>query len=166
MRAEHAVEIRSPQRGSKKALVEQAVSNAREALGRKLAETRSQAQLLDGVQKVFGLPRRPERIEVYDNSHIQGSNALGAMIVAGPEGFEKTSYRRFNMKGDDAATNDDFAMMKAMLRRRLISSEASQRPTPSTKKWKRSSRRRSRRASRAANYRLVKSLMFAAPSAP
>ena len=119
LRAEHAVEIRSPQRGSKKALVEQAVSNAREALGRKLAETRSQAQLLDGVQKVFGLPRRPERIEVYDNSHIQGSNALGAMIVAGPEGFEKTSYRRFNMKGDDAATNDDFAMMKAMLRRRL-----------------------------------------------
>ena len=119
LRAGHAVEIRQPRRGSKKALVEAATRNAREALGRQLAETRSQAQLLDGVAKVFGLETRPERIEVYDNSHIQGSNALGAMIVAGPEGFEKTSYRKFNMKGDDAATNDDFAMMKAMLRRRF-----------------------------------------------
>ncbi|MFP4518633.1 MAG: helix-hairpin-helix domain-containing protein, partial [Oceanicaulis sp.] len=119
LRAGHAVEIRQPQRGSKKALVEAATRNAREALGRQLAESRSQAQLLDGVAKVFGLDARPERIEVYDNSHIQGSNALGAMIVAGPEGFEKTSYRKFNMKGDDAATNDDFAMMQAMLRRRF-----------------------------------------------
>ena len=119
LRAEHAVEIRAPQRGSKKALVDQVLQNAREALGRKLAETRSQAQLLDGVKKVFGLERRPERIEVYDNSHIQGTNALGAMIVAGPEGFEKTGYRRFNMKGADAAPDDDFAMMQAMLRRRL-----------------------------------------------
>jgi len=119
LRAGHAVEVRQPQRGSKKALVEAAVRNAKEALGRQLAETRSQAQLLDGVAKVFGLEARPERIEVYDNSHIQGTNALGAMIVAGPEGFEKTSYRKFNMKGDDAATNDDFAMMKAMLRRRF-----------------------------------------------
>ncbi|MGX6647969.1 excinuclease ABC subunit UvrC [Maricaulaceae bacterium MS644] len=119
LRAGHAVEIRQPQRGSKKALVEAATRNAREALGRQLAETKSQAQLLDGVAKVFGLEARPERIEVYDNSHIQGTNALGAMIVAGPEGFEKTSYRKFNMKGDDAATNDDFAMMKAMLRRRF-----------------------------------------------
>ncbi|MEQ8404373.1 MAG: excinuclease ABC subunit UvrC [Oceanicaulis sp.] len=119
LRAGHAVEIRQPQRGSKKALVEAATRNAREALGRQLAESRSQAQLLDGVAKVFGLEARPERIEVYDNSHIQGSNALGAMIVAGPDGLEKTSYRKFNMKGDDAATNDDFAMMKAMLRRRF-----------------------------------------------
>jgi excinuclease ABC subunit C len=71
------------------------------------------------VQRVFELEDIPRRIEVYDNSHIQGTNALGAMIVAGPEGFEKNSYRRFNMKGDDAATNDDFAMMQAMLRRRL-----------------------------------------------
>ena len=119
LRAGHAVEIRKPQRGRKKELVEAAHTNAREALGRQLAETRSQAQLLDGVAKVFGLAGRPERIEVYDNSHIQGTNALGAMIVAGPEGFEKSSYRKFNMKGDDAATNDDFAMMKAMLRRRF-----------------------------------------------
>jgi excinuclease ABC subunit C len=119
LRAGHAVEIRQPQRGSKKALVEAAIRNAREALGRQLAETKSQAQLLEGVAKVFGLETRPDRIEVYDNSHIQGTNALGAMIVAGPDGFEKTSYRKFNMKGDDAATNDDFAMMKAMLRRRF-----------------------------------------------
>ena len=120
LRAGHAVEIRKPQRGRKKELVEAAHTNAREALGRQLAETRSQAQLLDGVAKVFDLAGRPERIEVYDNSHSQGTNALGAMIVAGPEGFEKTSYRKFNMKGDDAATNDDFAMMKAMLRRRFV----------------------------------------------
>lgn len=119
LRAGHAVEIRKPQRGAKKELVQGAANNAREALGRQLAESRSQAQLLDGVAKVFELDERPERIEVYDNSHIQGTNALGAMIVAGPEGFEKSSYRRFNMKGDDAATNDDFAMMKAMLRRRF-----------------------------------------------
>jgi len=119
LRAGHAVDVRMPLRGGKKALVESATRNAREALGRQLAETRSQAQLMDGVAKVFDLDERPERIEVYDNSHIQGTNALGAMIVAGPEGFEKTSYRRFNMKGDDAATNDDFAMMKAMLRRRF-----------------------------------------------
>ncbi|TRO96367.1 excinuclease ABC subunit UvrC [Glycocaulis profundi] len=119
LRAERTVQIRKPVRGSKVGLVQQAMNNAREALGRRLAETRSQAQLLDGVAKVFDLPKRPERIEVYDNSHMQGTNALGAMIVAGPEGFEKTGYRRFNMKGDDAATNDDFAMMRAMLARRL-----------------------------------------------
>lgn len=119
LRAGHHVEIRRPQRGAKKELVEAARRNAREALGRRLAESRSQVQLLDGVAKIFDLDERPERIEVYDNSHIQGSNALGAMIVAGAEGFEKASYRRFNMKGDDVATNDDFAMMKAMLRRRF-----------------------------------------------
>lgn len=119
LRAGHPVEIRTPQRGSKKALVEAAERNAKEALGRTLAESRSQAQLLDGVARVFDLEERPNRIEVYDNSHIQGTNALGAMIVAGPEGFDKQSYRRFNMKGDDAATNDDFAMMQAMIRRRF-----------------------------------------------
>jgi len=119
LRAGHGVEIKTPKRGPKKALVEAAQRNAKEALGRSLAESRSQAQLLDGVAKVFGLEDRPERIEVYDNSHIQGTNALGAMVVAGPEGFEKSSYRRFNMKGGDAATNDDFAMMAAMLRRRF-----------------------------------------------
>jgi excinuclease ABC subunit C len=119
LRAGHTVEIRKPRRGTKTQLVDQAMTNAREALGRTLAESKSQAQLLDGVARVFALDARPERIEVYDNSHIQGSNALGAMIVSGPEGFEKSQYRRFNMKGGDAATNDDFAMMAAMLRRRF-----------------------------------------------
>jgi len=119
LRAGHGVEIRAPQRGDKKQLVEQAVRNAREALARQMAESASQAHLLKGVARVFGLDAPPVRIEVYDNSHIQGTNALGAMIVAGPEGFEKTSYRRFNMKGDDAATDDDYAMMRAMLRRRF-----------------------------------------------
>jgi excinuclease ABC subunit C len=119
LRAGHGVEIRQPQRGDKKQLVEQAANNAREALARQMAESASQAQLLKGVARVFGLDAPPTRIEVYDNSHIQGANALGAMIVAGPEGFEKTAYRRFNMKGDDAATDDDYAMMRAMMRRRF-----------------------------------------------
>ncbi|KAA5804888.1 excinuclease ABC subunit UvrC [Alkalicaulis satelles] len=119
LRAGHPVEIRAPRRGAKKQLVEQALRNAREALARQMAESASQAQLLKGVAKVFGLAAPPSRIEVYDNSHIQGANALGAMIVAGPEGFEKTAYRRFNMKGEDAATDDDYAMMAAMMRRRF-----------------------------------------------
>ncbi len=119
LRAGHGVEIRQPQRGDKKQLVEQAANNAREALARQVAESASQAQLLKGVARVFGLDAPPTRIEVYDNSHIQGTNAQGAMIVAGPEGFEKTGYRRFTMKGDDAATDDDYAMMRAMMRRRF-----------------------------------------------
>ena len=83
-----------------------------------MAETGSVAKLLDGVAETFGLPQRPERIEVYDNSHIQGTNALGAMIVAGPEGFVKNQYRKFNMKTEEF-DGDDFAMMKAMIRRRF-----------------------------------------------
>ena len=119
LRAGHTVEIRKPRRGTKTQLVDQAMTNAREALGRSLAESKSQAQLLEGVARVFALEAPPDRIEVYDNSHIQGSNALGAMVVAGPDGLDKSQYRRFNMKGGDAATNDDFAMMAAMLRRRF-----------------------------------------------
>ena len=119
LRAERKVNLLVPQRGEKKKLVEQTAHNAREALARRLAESATQTQLLQGVQRVFKLDETPTRIEVYDNSHIQGTNALGAMIVAGPEGFEKNHYRRFNMKGDDAATNDDFAMMAAMMRRRF-----------------------------------------------
>lgn len=119
LRAERKVQLLTPQRGEKRKLVEQSLTNAREALARRLSESATQAQLLNGVQRIFGLEDPPQRIEVYDNSHIQGTNALGAMIVAGPEGFEKNHYRRFNMKGDDAATDDDFAMMAAMLRRRL-----------------------------------------------
>ena len=118
LRAECKVEIRKPERGEKREIVEGALLNAREALGRRMAETGSVAKLLDGVQEVFGLAQRPERIEVYDNSHIQGTNALGAMIVAGPEGFTKNQYRKFNMKTEDFG-GDDFAMMKAMIRRRF-----------------------------------------------
>jgi excinuclease ABC subunit C len=118
LRAECKVEIRKPERGEKREIVEAALLNAREALGRRMAETGSVAKLLDGVQEVFGLAQRPERIEVYDNSHIQGTNALGAMIVAGPEGFTKNQYRKFNMKTEEFG-GDDFAMMKAMIRRRF-----------------------------------------------
>jgi excinuclease ABC subunit C len=118
VRAECKVEIRRPERGEKKEIVDAALLNAREALGRRMAESGSVAKLLDGVAEVFGLPQRPERIEVYDNSHIQGTNALGAMIVAGPDGFVKNQYRKFNMKTEEFG-GDDFAMMKAMIRRRF-----------------------------------------------
>jgi excinuclease ABC subunit C len=118
VRAECKIEIRTPERGEKKEIVDAALFNAREALGRRMAEAGSVAKLLDGVAETFGLPQRPERIEVYDNSHIQGANALGAMIVAGPEGFVKNQYRKFNMKAEEFQ-GDDFAMMKAMIRRRF-----------------------------------------------
>ncbi|HRP10843.1 MAG TPA: excinuclease ABC subunit UvrC [Terricaulis sp.] len=118
LKAECKVEIRRPERGEKREIVEAALLNAREALGRRLAESGSVAKLLDGVAEVFGLSQRPERIEVYDNSHVQGAHALGAMIVAGPEGFTKNQYRKFNM--ERAKFNgDDFAMMKAMIKRRF-----------------------------------------------
>ncbi|WP_417477530.1 excinuclease ABC subunit UvrC [Maricaulis sp.] len=119
LKADRKVTLHRPSRGEKRKLVERTAANAREALARKLSESASQAHLLKGVQRVFNLETLPQRIEVYDNSHIQGTNALGAMIVAGPEGFEKNHYRRFNMTGSDAATDDDFAMMAAMLRRRF-----------------------------------------------
>jgi len=118
VRAECKVEIRTPERGEKKDIIDAVLLNAREALGRRMAETGSVAKLLDGVAEVFGLSQRPERIEVYDNSHIQGASALGAMIVAGPEGFVKNQYRKFNMKREEF-NGDDFAMMKAMIRRRF-----------------------------------------------
>jgi excinuclease ABC subunit C len=118
VRAECKVEIRRPERGEKREIVDAVLLNAREALGRRMAETGSVAKLLDGVAEVFGLSQRPERIEVYDNSHIQGTNALGAMIVAGPDGFTKNQYRKFNMKAEEF-DGDDFAMMKAMVRRRF-----------------------------------------------
>ena len=118
VRADCKVEIRRPERGEKREIVDAALLNAREALGRRMAETGSVAKLLDGVAEVFGLAQRPERIEVYDNSHIQGASALGAMIVAGPEGFVKNQYRKFNMKREEF-NGDDFAMMKAMIRRRF-----------------------------------------------
>ncbi len=115
----HKIEILVPQRGEKKDLVEHALANAREALGRKLAETISQQKLLQQLAETFGLPRVPRRIEVYDNSHIQGANAVGAMIVAGVEGFQKSQYRKFNIRSTELAPGDDFAMMREVLTRRF-----------------------------------------------
>lgn len=113
------IEVSLPQRGEKKDLVEHALANAREALGRKLAETSSQQKLLRQLAETFGLSRVPRRIEVYDNSHIQGTNAVGAMIVAGPEGFRKSQYRKFNIRSTELAPGDDFAMMREVLTRRF-----------------------------------------------
>ncbi len=118
-KAERKVDIRVPSRGTKSGLVDHALSNAKEALGRKLAETSSQTRLLEGVQERFGLAECPRRIEVYDNSHISGTNAIGAMIVAGPEGFVKNAYRKFNIKSPDTAPGDDYAMMREVLTRRF-----------------------------------------------
>lgn len=113
------VDVVTPKRGEKRELVEHAIQNAREALGRKLAESTSQGKLLAGVAQVFGLERTPRRIEVYDNSHIMGTNAVGAMIVAGPEGFVKNQYRKFNIRSADLTPGDDFAMMREVLTRRF-----------------------------------------------
>ena len=113
------VEVVTPKRAEKRELVQHAFQNAREALGRKLAESSSQGKLLAGVANVFGLERTPRRIEVYDNSHIMGTNAVGAMIVAGPEGFVKNQYRKFNIKSADLTPGDDFAMMHEVLTRRF-----------------------------------------------
>ncbi len=115
----HKVEVLLPQRGEKKDLIEHALANAREALGRKLAETTSQQKLLRQLAETFALPRVPHRIEVYDNSHIQGANAVGAMIVAGAEGFRKSQYRKFNIRSADLTPGDDFAMMREVLERRF-----------------------------------------------
>ena len=113
------VEVSVPQRGEKKELVAHALVNAREALGRKLADTSSQQRLLKALAEAFGLPGVPRRIEVYDNSHIQGSNAVGAMIVAGQAGFQKNQYRKFNIRSAELAPGDDFGMMREMLERRF-----------------------------------------------
>jgi excinuclease ABC subunit C len=114
----HKVEVSVPRRGERKDLIDHALANAREALARKLADTSSQQKLLAALADTFGLKRAPRRIEVYDNSHIQGSNAVGAMIVAGPEGFRKNQYRKFNIR-TDVAPGDDYAMMREMLQRRF-----------------------------------------------
>ena len=116
-RAERKIEISVPQRGDRVRLVKQATRNAEEALDRRLAESTTQGKLLQEVADLFELPEPPRRIEIYDNSHIQGSNALGAMVVAGPEGFIKGQYRKFNIK--QAATDDDFAMMREVFQRRF-----------------------------------------------
>ncbi|MFN3657430.1 MAG: excinuclease ABC subunit UvrC [Pseudolabrys sp.] len=118
-KAGRKVEVSVPQRGERKELVAHALANAREALGRKLAETSSQQKLLQSVTETFGLPRAPRRIEVYDNSHIAGTNAVGAMVVAGPEGFRKNQYRKFNIRSADLTPGDDYGMMREVLQRRF-----------------------------------------------
>jgi excinuclease ABC subunit C len=115
----HKIEVSVPRRGEKMGLIEHALANAREALGRKLAETSSQERLLRQLAETFDLSRTPRRIEVYDNSHIQGTNAVGAMIVAGPEGFRKKDYRKFNIRSAELSPGDDFAMMREVLARRF-----------------------------------------------
>ncbi|NIZ08273.1 excinuclease ABC subunit UvrC [Pseudooceanicola sp. HF7] len=118
-KAGRKVEILVPQRGEKAELIEGALRNAKESLGRRMAESATQAKLLKGVAEAFGLETTPARIEVYDNSHIQGTNAVGAMIMAGPEGFMKSQYRKFNIRGDELTPGDDFGMMKEVLTRRI-----------------------------------------------
>ena len=118
-RAGRRVELAVPQRGEKAELIEGAARNAREALARRMSESATQTKLLEGVAEAFGLESAPRRIEVYDNSHIQGTDAVGAMIVAGPEGFLKSQYRKFNIKGTDLTPGDDFGMMKEVLSRRF-----------------------------------------------
>lgn len=118
-KADRKVELLVPQRGEKTELVAFAVRNARESLARRMAESATQAKLLRGLAEAFGLEAPPQRIEVYDNSHIQGTNAVGGMIVMGPEGFMKNAYRKFNIRGDDLVPGDDFGMMKEVLNRRF-----------------------------------------------
>ncbi len=118
-RSNYKVAISVPQRGEKKDLVDHVVANAREAHGRKLAETASQSRLLEGFAATFKLPYVPRRIEIYDNSHIMGTNAVGGMVVAGPEGFVKGQYRKFNIKSTEITPGDDFGMMKEVMTRRF-----------------------------------------------
>ncbi|GLR86989.1 excinuclease ABC subunit UvrC [Bradyrhizobium iriomotense] len=119
IKAGHKVEVSTPKRGEKKELVTHALTNAREALGRKLADTATQGRLLEAMAATLALPHPPKRIEVYDNSHIQGTNAVGAMIVAGPDGFVKNQYRKFNIKSEGLTPGDDYAMMREVLQRRF-----------------------------------------------
>ncbi|MFJ1307213.1 excinuclease ABC subunit UvrC [Agrobacterium sp. P15N1-A] len=118
-KAGHKVTISVPQRGEKKDITDHVLANAREAHGRKLAETSSQARLLKGFAETFGLSYVPRRIEIYDNSHIMGTNAVGGMVVAGPEGFVKNQYRKFNIKSTDITPGDDFGMMREVMTRRF-----------------------------------------------
>ncbi len=131
IKAGFKVEVSTPQRGEKKELIAHALTNAREALGRKLSDTATQSRLLQGMAAALGLPHTPRRIEVYDNSHIQGTNAVGAMIVAGPEGFLKNQYRKFNIKSEGLTPGDDYAMMREVLERRfkrLLTQQAAAEP--------------------------------------
>ncbi|HWE46708.1 MAG TPA: excinuclease ABC subunit UvrC [Caulobacteraceae bacterium] len=127
IKAGRKVDISVPQRGEKRELVQHAMTNAREALGRKMAESSAQGKLLQGVAEAFGLDGPPDRIEVYDNSHVMGTNAVGGMIVAGPDGFQKAQYRKFNIKSSELTPGDDYGMMREVLGRRfsrLVKEEA------------------------------------------
>ena len=119
IRAGRKVAVGLPRRGEKRELVDHALTNAREALGRRLAESSTQRKLLEGVAEIFDLEAPPSRIEVYDNSHISGTRPVGGMIVAGPDGFMKNQYRKFNIKGEDVEPGDDYAMMREVLTRRF-----------------------------------------------
>ena len=119
VRADRKVDVSRPQRGSRRNLVENAVQNAADAHARRLSESSTQRKLLEGVADLFDLEGTPRRIEVYDNSHISGTNALGAMIVSSEEGFEKNAYRKFNIKNPDTVPGDDYAMMREVLTRRF-----------------------------------------------
>jgi excinuclease ABC subunit C len=118
-RAEARVEIHTPRRGERRQLIDYVLRNAKEALGRRLADTASQQKLLVSLGQALGLKRTPRRVEIYDNSHIMGTNAVGAMVVAGPGGFMKQHYRTFNMKSEDLKPGDDYGMMREMLQRRF-----------------------------------------------
>ncbi len=132
--AKHKVAIEQPKRGRRVKLIEQASRNAEEALDRRMAETATQAKVLRELTETFELPDIPKRIEVYDNSHIMGTNATGAMIVAGPEGFRKNNYRKFNIKRAETAPGDDFAMMREVLERRFARLEKED-PDRSSGEW-------------------------------
>jgi excinuclease ABC subunit C len=119
LRAPHKIKIQHAQRGSKREIVLQASRNAQEALARKLAESASQQRLLKEVAKTFDLPAPPKRIEIYDNSHIQGTNMVGGMVVAGEDGFIKGQYRKFSIKDKTITPGDDYAMMRIVMRRRF-----------------------------------------------
>ncbi|QFU17282.1 excinuclease ABC subunit UvrC [Microvirga thermotolerans] len=131
-RAEAKVEIHTPRRGERRQLIEHVQRNAKEALGRRLADTTSQQKLLVSLAQAFGLPKAPRRVEVYDNSHIMGTNAVGAMIVAGAGGFMKQHYRTFNMKSEDLKPGDDYGMMREMLQRRFARLVKEEPRTPGT----------------------------------
>ena len=132
------IEVLVPQRGEKRALVEHAIANAREAGARKLAESASQTKLLTGVGEAFGLAEAPKRIEIYDNSHIAGTNQVGVMVVAGPEGLMKSQYRKFNIRSTDIMAGDDFGMMREVLTRRfsrLLKEERAREQAPPENTW-------------------------------
>ena len=120
VRAGHKIEILVPQRGERRELVEHAEQNGKEALARKLSDQLTQERLLAALAQAFGIDRKLRRIEVYDNSHIMGTHAVGGMIVAGPGGFMKAHYRTFNIKSTDITPGDDYGMMREVLRRRFL----------------------------------------------